>query len=158
MRLLVAALLAFAAVPAAAQTRADPPDGVMYFPTGDPELKASFEKAHAGFPDFFAHAAEPADDESGFMVKFDLLPEPDKAEYIWATVDSHAEGVTVARIANEPVDARFKRDQRVTIRDAQLLDWGYWKGDTLVGAESLHVQIARMPPEQAAKTRAAFGW
>ena len=121
--------LATLAAPATAlaQKNGKVPNGeerVVYVRDDDPAMKAAIAEGRRTLPDFFRHLASPAPGEHGFLIKFDLLPESDDAEYIWAEVISHSPGVTIARLANVPLDPRFRLGEKVNVGDADIVDWG----------------------------------
>ena len=158
MRALLLALAALGAfmVPAAAQAQQD--DNVVSVAENDPEMNAAMREARRTLPDFFAHLDSPRPGESNFSVKYDLLPEPDKAEYIWAEVISHGPGVTIARLANNPVDDRFTIGEKVTIRDDEIIDWGYYRDGVMQGHFTTRALLPRLDPAQQDAIRDALNW
>lgn len=132
--------------------------GVIYIPTGDPAMKAATAEARRTLPGFFEHFAKPGRGETDFTIKYDLLPEPDSAEYIWADVISHTPGVTIARIANVPVDPRFKQGEKVTIADADVVDWGYFKDGVMQGSFTTRAMLPRYNKAEAEQLRKGLGW
>ncbi|MDT8759068.1 DUF2314 domain-containing protein [Sphingomonas psychrotolerans] len=151
--MLGAALLWLAApvLPLAAQ------DATIAVPADDAEMAAAIRQARAGLPVFFGHANAPGPDEGGFMIKYDLLPGP-AAEFIWAEVIAHRGDVTTARLRNAPRTPGFAQGQEVSVRDNQVIDWGYWRAGTLVGGATMRVLIARMPADEARATLDRLGW
>jgi uncharacterized protein YegJ (DUF2314 family) len=143
-----------------AETEAVPAagDGVYYVRSGDPALQGAIAEGRRTLPGFFTHLANPAPGEHSFMVKYDLLPEPDKAEYIWADVISHTPGVTIARLANDPLDSRFKRGDKVTITDDEILDWGYFRDGVMQGNFTTRAMLPRFCEPEASRIRKAMGW
>src|SRR5215510_1212295 len=98
--ILIAATLTVLACPAAAQLVDKGPghDLIVDYSNSDEAMNAAMAKGHATLPDFFRHLAAPAGNEGGFSIKFDLLPEPDAAEFIWAAVVSRKDGTVVATL------------------------------------------------------------
>ncbi len=147
-----AALLMLAApLPAQAQ------DATFAVAANDPEMRAAIAEAKRGLPVFFGHATAPGPGETRFIVKYDIVPE-DKAEFVWAEIVSHRGDVTIARLLNAPSDRRFKLGDQVTIRDAQIIDWAYFREDEMQGGATMRVLIARMEPAEAKEMLARLGW
>lgn len=157
MRILTLTLAAFAmTAPVAAQAQRS--DNVIDVSSNDAAMNAAIGKARQQLPDFFAHLAKPQIGEHSFSVKFDLLPEPGKAEYIWAEVISRSGGVTTARLANNPVDARFKLGDTVKVRDEDIVDWGYFRSGVMQGHFTTRALLPGIDPAQAEGIRKALGW
>jgi uncharacterized protein YegJ (DUF2314 family) len=152
MNALDAALLWLAASVASA-----PQDATIAVPANDPEMAAAISRARAGLPVFFGHATSPGPDEGGFMIKYDLRP-GGPSEFIWAEVISHKGDVTVARLLNPPLATGFTLGQQISVRDRQVIDWGYWHAGTLIGGATMRVLIARMPAREARLMLDRFGW
>jgi uncharacterized protein YegJ (DUF2314 family) len=159
MRTILLTLLAMLAFPAAALAQGDPgSDKIFDIAKGNPAIAAGITRARAELPAFFAKVAAPGPGESYFLVKYDLIPE-EAAEFIWAQVTSHADGVTVARLVNNPRDPRFRRGQEVRVPDSAIIDWSYAKDNkTVIGAYTTRALLATMTPAEAAQVRAAHGW
>jgi uncharacterized protein YegJ (DUF2314 family) len=113
MRALLLAALGALMLPAAARAQ-NLGDQLVYVAADDAEMNAAIAKGRETLPDFFAHLANPAPGETGFVIKYNLIPEPGRVEYIWAEVVSHSPGVSIARLANEPDDPRFKLGEKVS--------------------------------------------
>jgi uncharacterized protein YegJ (DUF2314 family) len=150
--MLGAALLTLAA-PLAAQAQ----DATIAVAADDPEMRAAITEAKRGLPVFFGHATAPGPAETRFIVKYDIVPE-DKAEFAWAEVLSHRGDVTIARLLNAPADHRWKRGDQVTVRDAQIIDWAYFREGEMQGGATMRVLIARMEPKEAKEMLARLGW
>jgi uncharacterized protein YegJ (DUF2314 family) len=158
MRNLTLALAASAAMLAPAAAQAQVQDRVVNVPTADAGMNAAVARGRSTLADFFMHVGSPAPGETGFLIKYDLLPEPNQAEFIWAEVISHTPGVTIAKLANEPRDTRFKMGQRVTVSDGEIIDWGYYKGGVMQGQFTTRALLSTVSPEEAAAIRKAYGW
>lgn len=150
-------LLPFAAIALAPAAHAQSADRTLNFAAADGEMNAAKAKGRATLPVFFAHVGAPGPGETGFMIKYDLIPEAG-VEYIWAEVISHKGDVTVARLSNVPGDKRFKLGQQVTVRDSAIIDWGYYKGRVMQGHFTTQVMLPHLPPQEAAAIRKALGW
>ena len=144
-------------VPVAAQAQQRSAN-VVDVSSNDATMNAAIANARRQLPDFFAHLAAPRPGERGFSIKFDLVPEPANAEYIWAEVISRSGGVTVARLANNPVDPRFKIGEKVTVRDEDIVDWGYYRDGVMQGHFTTRALLPGLDPAQAAQIRQALGW
>lgn len=151
-------LLALAALMAPVAAHAQEADKLVYVAADDSAMNAAIAQGKKTVPDFFKHFARPASTENGFVIKYDLLPEPDKVEFIWAEVLSHADGVTVARLANVPDDSRWSMGDKVTVRDDEIIDWGYFRDGVMQGNFSTRALLTHMDPGEADQVRQALGW
>jgi uncharacterized protein YegJ (DUF2314 family) len=154
------AALGAVATPAAAQKLYNGPDHdpIVSFSASDEAMNAAKAKGQATLPEFFRHLAAPANDERDFSIKFDLLPESDAAEFIWASVVSRGEGMIVATLGNDPRDPRFKLGDEVRVREADVVDWSYFKGDVMQGGFTTRVILDSLPPEEGDQIRKSIGW
>ena len=149
------ALLGALAAPAAQAQGGDP---VVNYSSEDAAMNAAKAKGRQTLPDFFLHFANPRPGEQQFMIKFDLLPEPEKFEFIWAEVLSRAPGVTQVRLLNAPADPRWKLGQQVSARDADVIDWGYFKDGVMQGQFTTRVMLPALNPKDADAIRKAYKW
>ena len=154
MRFLLIAALAIATLPAAAHAQT----GTIRVGSGDAAMNAAISNARAGLPEFWRRFAAPALGENSFVIKFDLAPEATRTELIWGIVVSHANGVTVARLADTPRDTRFRMGQQVNVRDVDIVDWGYFRGAVMQGQFTTRVLLDAISPTEAAAIRKAYGW
>lgn len=156
--LLAAALVL---IPAAAQAQegTDPGhDRIIDIPKGTPTMLAAIEKARAGLPEFFARYAAPGPGESYFLIKYDLVP-GDADEFIWAELLTHGDGVSTARLVNNPRAPGYHKGQQVTVPDAAVIDWSYVLENRIVmGAQTTRALLDTVSPREAAQIRASHGW
>jgi uncharacterized protein YegJ (DUF2314 family) len=124
---------------------------------GDPEMAAAVRRSRAELPAFYARMAAPGSDESGFRVKFDIVP-GDGAEMIWAGELDRSRTPMTGRLVNQPERVPLQRGDRVSIPEDMIVDWSYMRGDVMEGAYTQRLIVDRMPPEQAAEWRRQFGW
>jgi len=158
MRVLTLTLAALALIaPMAAQAQ-ELDDKITYVRADDPVMKAAVAEARRRLPEFLAHLANPAPGERGFTIKYDLLPEPDKGENIWVDVISSSPGFILGRLANVPLDPRFKLGEKVTVAHAEILDWGYIRDGVMQGNFTTRALLPRYSPEEADQIRKAYGW
>ena len=158
MRRFAPILLAALAAPLSAQAQDPGNDKIFDIAKGNPAIAAASAKARAELPEFVARVGSPGPGETYFLIKYDLIPE-EEAEFIWAEVLSHADGVTVARLVNNPRDPRFTKGQQVSVSDAAIIDWSYAKdGEVVIGAYTTRALLATMTPQEAEAVRRAHGW
>ena len=152
------AALGLAAVPAAAsqelQQYPSRPD-VVGVREGDPEMAAAVARARSQLPEFYRRLANPGPDEHRFAVKFDLAG---SGEMIWAGSLQRESGRLSGTLSNVPMHPAYRQGQRIDIPESAIIDWGFVRGARMEGNFTTRVIIDRMPPEQAAETRAALGW
>ena len=156
MRLLPLAVIALAAAslaPAAAQAQS-----VIGIRSDDATMNAAIAKGRETLPDFWAHFAKPGPGESGFTIKYNLTADGGDPEFIWAEVISRAPGVTIARLANTPRDSRWKLGEKVSVRDADIIDWGYYRNGVMQGHYTTRALLPHLDPAQAEAIRKAYKW
>jgi len=123
----------------------------------DAEMNAAKREAIAGLPGFYARFADPAADESEFMIKFDILP-GDGAEFVWATNLDRSTSPMTGVLLNQPELTEHRIGQRVPIAEVDIIDWSYRKGRVMQGGFTNRVLLRHMSPEDAAAMRQYFGW
>lgn len=156
----IALMLGFSAVEAAATTQeiAHPSrDDVVLVAATDPEMEEAKEAGRASLPYFLARMSDPAEDETEFSVKFDLI-DGDDAEFIWAG-ELRREGQRLTGVLlNEPLNDQFRVGQRVSISVDDIIDWNYIKSGVAQGHHTTRVILTRISPDQAASVRERLGW
>ncbi len=142
----------------AASAQSSPDPKIIYVKDDDPAMEAAKTQARRELPIFYAHLAKPTKQESGFIVKYDVIVGPD-AEFMWAIdLKRDANGLT-GTLVDDSVDVPdFKAGQRVRIADAQIIDWGYRAGGIMQGNYTTRVLFAQMDPAEVAEIRKGFGW
>lgn len=152
--------LALVLAPAAAQAQESDPgnDPIINVPGDDRQMAAAIGRARAGLTGFFARFARPGEGDAGFTIKYDLALDGE-SEFIWAELVSHSDGISVAVLANNPRDPRFRLGQEVRVRDAEVVDWSYRGRDGVVrGSHTTRALLDRVPAEQAEQIRRYRGW
>lgn len=162
MMLLAAALIAPLAAHAQSQPapKASPRpahDRIVDVARGDPEMQAAIAKARAELPGFFARSVTPGPGESYFLIKYNLAPQG-AAEFIWAELISHKGETTIARLINNPRATGFVKGQQVTVRTADIIDWGYVRNGVMQGNYTTRVILPHMSAAEAAALRRSYGW
>ncbi|MDF7777662.1 DUF2314 domain-containing protein [Sphingomonas sp. AOB5] len=132
-------------------------DRIVDVAKGDPEMVAAIAKARAELPAFFRRSAAPGPGETYFLIKYNLTPQG-VAEFIWAEVISHQGETTLARLINNPRAPGFAKGQQVTVRTADIIDFGYVKNGVMQGNYTTRVVLPHMAPAEAAALRRAYGW
>ncbi|MEG3181015.1 DUF2314 domain-containing protein [Sphingomonas sp. LT1P40] len=148
------ALLLCAAPSGQAQPRPDP---IIDIAKGRADMATAIRKARAELPRFFKRFAAPDPSESYFLVKYDLVP-GEIDEFIWAQVVTHTDGVTTARLVNNPRAPGYRRGQEVRIPDAAVIDWSYVKNERVEGAATTRALLNMVSPGEAAALRKSHGW
>lgn len=123
----------------------------------DAAMNAAKAKAIASLPDFYGHLAKPAGDETQFMLKFDILPGED-AEFVWASGLELSGGSIRGVLVNQPAYTDDKIGDRVTIAEADIIDWAYFKGTVLQGGYTNRVLVDLLRADEAEQMRRAYGW
>jgi len=146
---------AVAAQPAAAEGA--PADQIMNFRESDAEMNKAKAEGIASLPDFLKHLDKPAANETDFMVKYDV-DQSDGVEYVWAAVDGRSGTSLNGVLINQPEYTNDKLGDRVTIRQNDIVDWGYRKDGIMQGSFTTRVMLAHMPASEAAEYRTFLGW
>jgi len=134
-----------------------PGDQIINFRESDPEMNKAKAAAIASLPAFFGHFDKPAADETEFMVKYDVDP-TDGVEFVWATLTGHSGPTFQGVLINQPEFTDDKLDDRVIIRQADVVDWGFRKSGVMQGSYTTRVMLAHMPEAEAAEYRSFLGW
>lgn len=132
-------------------------DLVLSVPLGDPEMRAAARRARAGLARFFERLADPAPDESEFMVAYDILPGKGE-ELVWVDRLERLPVSIGGVLLSQPQRARASAGDRVTVGEGQIIDWAYRKGAVMQGGYTYRVLIDRMPRDESAMLREHLGW
>ena len=132
-------------------------DPVYQVSEDDAEMEAAKRQAIASLPDFYRRLADPAADETEFLVKFDILPGEDN-EYVWAGELDRSSTPMTGRLMNQPEATDHRLGQRVPIPEADIIDWSYRKGRVTQGGLTSRALLRHMTPEDAAEMRNHLGW
>lgn len=124
----------------------------------DPEMNAAKLKARAELPRFFALLAAPPAGTADYSVKYNLTPQGDDPEFIWAGDLKREGGKLVGRLGNQPIAPGFSLGQRVVIPEADIIDWGYTKNGVMQGHHTTRALLAHLSPEEAAQVKQSLGW
>ena len=123
----------------------------------DAEMEAAMRQAIASLPGFYRRLADPAADETEFMVKFDILPGEDN-EYVWAGELDRSSTPMTGVLMNQPEATDHRLGQRVPIPESDIIDWSYRKGRVVQGGFTSRALLRHMPPDEAAAMRNQLGW
>ena len=123
-----------------------------------PAVNAAIARARATLPDFWQHLAASADDESLFLIKFNLSNGMSDAEYIWVGDIQLQNGRISGVLMNQPLNGRYRKGQQVEIPESAIGDWAIFKGRVMQGNHTTRVQLEQMPAEEAAQLRSALDW
>ena len=117
----------------------------------DPQMNAAISKARSTLDEFFKTKSQRAPGEDGYTVKV-LFREGSNAEHMWVTpFRPNAGGGYQGLLKSSPSYIKgLQWGQQVTFARDQITDWGYTKGNTLVGYFTVCVLLAR---DSALKSR-----
>lgn len=155
--MLVAVLLAGCSDPGRQGGQAASKDEVVKVAPDDAAMEAAKREGRRTLPEFWRHQAKPAADETMFSLKFDLLPGP-AVEYVWASVAKRDANNIVGVLGNTPEASGYTLGQRVTINEADIIDWQYSKGGRMEGHYTTRVLLDGLPPAEAQQYRTELGW
>ncbi len=132
-------------------------DAVYEVSPADEEMNAARRQAIGSLPSFYARFADPAADETEFMVKFDILPGEDN-EYVWAGQLDRSSTPMTGVLMNQPEATEHALGQRVPIPEGDIIDWSYRKGRVVQGGFTSRALLRHMPADEAAAMRNQLGW
>jgi uncharacterized protein YegJ (DUF2314 family) len=156
LRSLIAALVLVAAPTAlSAQPETTDRDDVVSVAQSDPEMNAAIAEAKRTLPEFLKVVAKPPPGVSAITFKYPL----GGWEHIWVTDVQQRGGKLIGRLDNEPLQKEYRLGQEVEVPLSQVSDWAYLGADGVMrGHRTTRVILGRIPPDEAAQIREAFGW
>lgn len=136
-------------------------DPMINFSSGNSEMNAAIKEARDHLPYFWAHRTAKANEEADFSLKVAFPvngPGGMKREHIWvAEVRETGNGYT-ALLANEPNWITGKRlGDPVSFTGDMISDWGFFRGDKMIGFYTIRVMLPELDPGEAAEIRASLG-
>lgn len=157
MRVLIAifaAALAFAPLAATAQ-EAEPDYNFATFKGDDPVLAKARTDAIKSLPQFWLrYDADPVVRETA-VVKAEFKSSDGKTEAMWVLIESRKDGVVTGLLANIPVyDVGVRQGDTVTLKEKDLIDWGYRRDGVRWGYFTGRAQYARLPADKKAEAYA----
>ncbi|MEA3018200.1 MAG: hypothetical protein QOI38_2922 [Sphingomonadales bacterium] len=132
-------------------------DLILSVPLHDPEMQAATGRARAELARFFERLADPAADEGEFMLAYDIVPGKEE-ELVWVYRLSRSPTSVAGVLLSQPQRARASAGDRVTVAEAEIVDWAYRKGAVMQGGYTYRVLIGRMPRDESAMLREYLGW
>lgn len=153
--MLILATAAAFAVPAEA-TQPQPVDkNVAMVEADDAAMAAAIAFARSQLAGFFTRLSDPGPGESNFAVKFNLAR---SGEFIWAGDLRRENGRLTGALDNQPIHAGYKLGQRVSIPEADIIDWSYRRDAVTQGHHTTRVLLGQIDPAHAAAVRSSLGW
>lgn len=111
--------------------------------TDDPELRAAEAQARATLDDFIADLNDPPPGHSGHAIKT-AFRDGEATEHMWVGQLAWDGERFTGVLDNDPVDVHNVRmGQRVTVERAEVEDWIYDDGETMVGGYTVRVLMGR---------------
>ena len=158
--ILVAGILAFA--PAAfAQQPASGSDPIINYSDDDQAMNKAVADARARLGYFWEREKAKARNESDFALKVAIpttSPGGPRYEHIWVENISRSGDGFAASLANEPGWLRgLHNGDRVEFTENMISDWGFYRGDKMIGFYTVRVMLPDMPAKDAAEIRAMLG-
>ncbi len=149
--------LALVAAPTAlnAQPETTDRDDVVSVSQNDPEMNAAITEAKRTLPEFLKVVVKPPPGVSAITFKYPL----GGWEHIWVTDVTRRGTMLVGRLDNEPMQKEYRLGQVVEVPLSQVSDWAYRGADGVMrGHRTTRVILGRIPRDEAAQIREAFGW
>ena len=136
-------------------------DPMINFSSGDSAMNAAIKDARDHLPYFWDHRSAKAKGETDFGLKVAFPvkgPGGMSREHIWvADVRETGEGYT-AMLANEPNWITGKRlGDPVVFTSDMISDWGFFRGEKMIGFYTIRVMLPELDPREAAQIRATLG-
>ncbi len=118
----------------------------------DPVMLAIIEDARASVSEFLSRQSRPADDESGFQVKYPFETDPGSDvnyEHIWLDNVILEDGEYFGTIANDPeYISDLAYGDVVMIDIDSISDWMYVKAGKIIGGKSIKYLIEKIPEDE----------
>lgn len=123
------------------------------------DLAAATEQARAHLSYFWDHQKAPMADEYDFLVKAKFPAEkPAEPEQLWLEVTDHDDKAVTGKLASQPQrQPGLKKGDEVTVKPADIVDWAFFQGESLLGHYTTRVTLPRMPADQAEAMASMLG-
>ncbi len=133
-------------------------DGVISVDSDNSEMNRAKDRARKELTEFYARMKSPKAQDEGFVIKFNLDPKLERAEFIWAGNLEWVDGQLFGTLNNVPQNPNFQQDQRVMIPQRDIIDWSFWDGKTVQGEYTTRVLLPMMDAETRAQVIKNNGW
>jgi uncharacterized protein YegJ (DUF2314 family) len=158
---ILAATLVVLAPAAFAQQPAPGSDPIINYEGSDVEMNAAIAEARAHLDFFWERQQARARDESDFTLKVGLrttAPGGPTHEHIWVDRIVRSGSNLTAHLANEPGWLTGKHTgDRVSFTYDMISDWGFFRGERMIGFYTVRVMLPDLPADEAAAFRARLG-
>jgi uncharacterized protein YegJ (DUF2314 family) len=132
----------------------DEKDKVVDVSRDDAEMNAAIAKARSLLPHFWETQEKPKRGEEHFVLKVGIKGK-DRTEHFWLNKIEKKDGKIFGTINNDPnYVLTVKLGQRIEIPPADISDWGYSRGEKMVGYYTVRVLLKTLPAEEAAELKA----
>lgn len=128
----------------ARRSKSASPNGVTQFSQSDAGMNAAIAQARGSVEQFVARLGRPVSAADFVSVKIGLPTSDGSREHIWCDNVKVSGGTFTAKIANEPVDSRYKLGQQVSAAKGEISDWMYVENGKLVGGYTLRHMVSQM--------------
>lgn len=155
--IIAAAFLSMGVAASGAEAVGQEQERIVNVEASDPQMNAAKARAIAELPDFYRHLARPGAGEDRFMIKFDIAP-GDAVEYVWANDLDRSTTPMTGTLLSRPVQTDDQPGARISIAEADIIDWLYIRNGVAQGAYTQRVLLDRMPSDEAAALRENMGW
>jgi uncharacterized protein YegJ (DUF2314 family) len=159
--ILSATLAVLAAGTALAQQPAPGSDPIINYESNDDAMNAAIAEARAHLGYFWEHEKAKARNESDFTLKVGLRttsPGGPTHEHIWVDGITRSGTGLSANLANEPGWLAGKHaGDRITFTEGMISDWGFYRGEKMIGFYTVRVMLSDLPAAEAAEIRSLLG-
>ena len=155
--LLAAALLALTVVACGGDSADQAQTSVVYTDKADPEMNGAISQARAELDEFVKAVTSPAPTQTKFGAKV-AIPHAGGAEHIWLAQPMFEADSIVGIVEAAPLYLKgIAAGDRVRVDRDAISDWMYLDNGKLRGGYTVRVAIDRLPEDQRAAQRAAYG-
>jgi len=120
----------------------------------DPEMVAAIAKARETLPRFWESFDRHEHGETDFGLKVKIT-DSHGTEHFWAIRIEKKDGRIFGTLDNDPNIVRsVKLGERIEIKEADISDWTYFRGDKMHGNYTLRVLFKSMPPKEVKQFKA----
>jgi uncharacterized protein YegJ (DUF2314 family) len=151
-------MLAFAPMPAGAQSSGQDGDRTLAVERDDPEMALAIEQARASLDEFLTLFEAPPSGTARFKLKVKVEDE-NATEHFWVIPFHRTATGFSGTLANEPQAVRnVVNGQDIEFTRDDISDWGYTRDGRQVGSFTVCVMLKKMPEEDADYLRNNYGF
>lgn len=116
--------------------------------SGDTGLDSAITQARGSLDEFVTRIAAPHANRTFVAVKVRFAPPGELPQDIWVDEVTHTNGVFRGAMGDDIPSLRLEAGERVTIKEADIVDWMIVEDGKLIGGYTIRLAVQRMSPEE----------